>query len=74
MRFTKMQGCGNDFIMVDCISREIRDPSELAIKICDRHFGIGADGLICILPSDIADFRMRMFDPDGTEAEMCGMG
>ncbi len=71
--FTKMHGAGNDFIMVETGDAR-RDWSSLAIKMCDRHFGIGADSLILILPSDKADFQMRTFDADGTEAETCGNG
>ncbi|MCH7812078.1 MAG: diaminopimelate epimerase [Chloroflexi bacterium] len=73
MRFTKLHGTGNDFVLVDARELE-RDWSSLAKRICDRHFGIGADGLILVLPSDVADLRMRMFNPDGTESEMCGNG
>ena len=72
MIFTKMQGLGNDYIYVDCTKKIIDNPSEVAKKVSDRHFGIGSDGLVLILPSDIADFRMRMFNSDGSEAEMCG--
>ncbi len=75
--FTKMHGLGNDFVMLDCI--RFPAPSEavlpdLAVKVCDRHFGVGGDGLILILEDDEADYRMRMFNPDGSEAEMCGNG
>lgn len=73
MKFTKLQGTGNDFILVEA-SDEQRDWSRLALAMCDRHFGIGSDGLLLLLPSDNADFRMRMFDPDGSEAEACGNG
>ena len=73
MNFTKMQGTGNDFVVVDAHDLE-RDWSKLATAICDRHFGIGADGLVLVLPSEVADLRMRMFNPDGSEAEMCGNG
>lgn len=72
MKFTKMQGLGNDYIYVDCTHKPIDNPSEVAKKVSDRHFGIGSDGLVLILPSDKADFRMRMFNSDGSEAEMCG--
>lgn len=72
MKFTKMQGLGNDYIYVDCTNKSIDNPSEVAKKVSDRHFGIGSDGLVLILPSDKADFRMRMFNSDGSEAEMCG--
>ena len=75
MRFTKMHGCGNDYIYVDCITDPMpHDPAGLARSISDRHFGVGADGLILICPSDKADARMRMFNADGSEAEMCGNG
>src|SRR5262249_4945200 len=75
MRFTKMQGCGNDYIYLDCFRQSPpRDPAALARAISDRHFGVGADGLILICPSERADARMRMFNADGSEAEMCGNG
>lgn len=74
MRFTKMQGIGNDYIYLDCTKKEPADLSRLAIKLSDRHFGIGSDGLICACASEIADFRMRMFNADGSEGEMCGNG
>jgi len=73
MYFTKMQGAGNDFVLIEAGNMK-RDWSKLAIAMCDRHFGIGSDGLILILSSKKADFRMRMFNPDGTEAEACGNG
>lgn len=73
MNFTKMQGAGNDFILVET-GDDRRDWSPLVIAMCDRHFGVGSDGLLLLLPSDKADFRMRMFDPDGSEAEACGNG
>src|SRR5580692_2412339 len=75
MRFTKMQGAGNDYIYVDCFhNKPPLDPPMLSRKISDRHFGVGADGLILIGPSETADVRMRMFNADGSEAEMCGNG
>jgi diaminopimelate epimerase len=75
MRFTKMQGAGNDYIYVDCFRNPMpRDPAALSRAISDRHFGVGSDGLILICPSDRADARMRMFNADGSEAEMCGNG
>jgi len=75
MRFTKMQGCGNDYIYVDCFKEKPPgDPAALSRAISDRHFGVGADGLILICPSERADARMRMFNADGSEAEMCGNG
>ncbi len=73
MKFTKLQGTGNDFILVET-SDEQCDWSTLAVAMCDRHSGIGSDGLLLLLPSNNADFRMRMFDPDGSEAEACGNG
>jgi len=73
MRFTKMHGAGNDYVYVDCFAQpEPKDVAELACRISDRHFGVGGDGLVLILPSDAADARMRMFNNDGSEAEMCG--
>jgi diaminopimelate epimerase len=75
MRFTKMQGCGNDYIYVDCTrTAPPRDPAGLSRRISNRHFGVGSDGLILICPSERADVRMRMFNADGSEAEMCGNG
>jgi diaminopimelate epimerase len=75
MRFTKMHGIGNDYVYVDCFAQRMpADPAELSRKIADRHFGVGGDGLILICPSDKADARMRMFNADGSEAEMCGNG
>lgn len=72
MKFTKMQGLGNDYIYVDCTQNVIDNPSDVSKKVSDRHFGIGSDGLVLIMKSDIADFRMRMFNSDGSESEMCG--
>ncbi len=72
MKFTKMHGIGNNYIYVNCLEKELENPSELAVRLSDRHFGIGSDGLVLILPSKTADFRMRMFNSDGSEAEMCG--
>jgi diaminopimelate epimerase len=75
MRFTKMHGAGNDYVYVDCFRESVPDdPAELARQIADRHFGVGGDGLILIGPSPTADARMRMFNADGSEAEMCGNG
>ncbi len=75
MRFTKMQGVGNDYIYVDCFAEPMPPrPAELARRVSDRHFGIGGDGLILICPSRKADARMRMFNADGSESEMCGNG
>ena len=74
LNFTKMQGLGNDYVYIDATKENIENPSELSKYISDRHFGVGSDGLILICPSDKADFRMRMFNSDGSEAEMCGNG
>jgi len=73
LQFTKVQGLGNDFVIIDGTTEEqISDYATAAVKLCDRHFGIGADGLVVVLPSKTADFRMRIFNSDGSEAEMCG--
>lgn len=72
MQFTKMHGIGNDYVYVNCFDQSIEQPAKLAVAISDRHFGVGSDGLVLICPSDRADVRMRMFNPDGSEAEMCG--
>lgn len=74
MKFTKMQGLGNDYVYVNCFREKITDPSALALKISDRHFGVGSDGLIMINPSDKADFEMEMYNADGSRGEMCGNG
>ncbi len=78
MRFTKMQGAGNDYVYVDCFHERVPQRSDelasLARRISDRHFGVGGDGLILICPSERADARMRMFNADGSESEMCGNG
>lgn len=74
MKFTKMQGCGNDYVYINCFEENVENPSELAIKMSNRNFGVGSDGLILVMPSDIADCRMRMFNSDGSESEMCGNG
>ncbi|MCI7322147.1 MAG: diaminopimelate epimerase [Lachnospiraceae bacterium] len=74
MKFTKMHGCGNDYVYVNLFEEKIKDPAALSIKVSDRHFGIGSDGLITIGPSEQADFRMRIYNADGSEAEMCGNG
>lgn len=74
MKFTKMHGCGNDYVYVNLFEETIKNPAELSIKISDRHFGIGSDGLITIGPSEIADFTMHIYNADGSEAEMCGNG
>ncbi|GHT67989.1 diaminopimelate epimerase [Bacteroidia bacterium] len=67
-----MQGAGNDYVYVDCTTNEISNPNELSVKISDRHFGVGSDGLVLICKSAVADFKMRMFNADGSEAQMCG--
>lgn len=72
MRFTKMQAYGNDYVYIDAIHQELKNLPELARFVSDRHFAIGSDGMVLICPSDKGDFRMRMFNPDGTEGEMCG--
>ncbi|HNX27570.1 MAG TPA: diaminopimelate epimerase [Phycisphaerae bacterium] len=74
MKFTKMHGIGNDYVYINGFEETINNPAALAVKVSDRHFGIGSDGLIMILPSDIADVRMRMFNADGSEGRMCGNG
>ena len=74
MRFTKMQGCGNDYVYVNCFKETVENPEAVSIFVSDRRFGIGSDGLILIMPSDKADFRMRIFNADGSEAMMCGNG
>jgi diaminopimelate epimerase len=75
MRFTKMHGIGNDYVYVDCVTgKPPRDPAALSRAVSDRHFGVGSDGLILLCPSERADVRMRMFNADGSEAEMCGNG
>ena len=72
MKFTKMQGIGNDYIYINCFEEKVDDPAALSRRISDRHFGAGSDGLVMIMPCGDADFRMRMFNADGSEAEMCG--
>lgn len=72
MRFTKMQAYGNDYVYIDAINQKLDNLNELAKFVSDRHFGIGSDGMVLICPSTVADFKMRIFNPDGTEAEMCG--
>ena len=74
MRFTKMQGLGNDYVYLNGLDGLPEDLPELARRISDRHFGVGSDGLICICPSQTADFKMRIFNADGSEGEMCGNG
>ena len=72
MKFTKMQGCGNDYIYVNCFTETVADPSAAAIRLSDRHFGVGGDGLVLICPSNVADFCMEMYNADGSRSEMCG--
>ena len=72
LRFTKMHGCGNDYVYVNCFEQEVQDPVALSIVISDRHFGVGGDGLVLICPSAVADAKMRMFNADGSEGKMCG--
>ncbi len=72
MKFTTMHGCGNDYIYIDCFKETVTNESELAVKLSDRHFGIGGDGIILIKKGTAADFEMVMYNPDGTRAEMCG--
>ena len=74
LKFTKMHGLGNDYVYMDAINQQIENRAELAKKVSDRHFGIGSDGLILICKSSVADFKMQMFNSDGSEAEMCGNG
>ena len=74
MKFTKMQGLGNDYVYVNCFKEKIENPSEVAIKVSNRNFGVGSDGLIMINPSKVADFEMEMYNADGSRGEMCGNG
>lgn len=74
MKFTKMHGCGNDYIYVNCLEETVENPKDTAIKVSDVHFGIGSDGLILVCPSKVADFRMAMYNADGSEGKMCGNG
>lgn len=74
IKFTKMQGLGNDYVYLDCTKPHPEDLNAFARRVSDRHFGVGSDGLICICPSEKADFMMRMFNVDGSEGEMCGNG
>lgn len=74
LKFTKMHGIGNDYIYINCFEQNIENPEELAIKLSDRHFGVGGDGIILVCPSEIADAKMRMFNLDGSEGKMCGNG
>lgn len=72
MEFTKMQGCGNDYIYFNCMEQELSEPGPLSVRLSDRHFGIGGDGIVLICRSDLADAKMRMFNADGSEGKMCG--
>lgn len=72
MKFAKMQGCGNDYVYVNCFEEKVENPKELAIRVSERHFGIGADGLILIQPSEKGDFTMSMYNADGSQGQMCG--
>jgi diaminopimelate epimerase len=74
MKFTKMHGAGNDYVYVNCFEETVENPPEAAIRVSNRNFGIGSDGLILIMPSLVADVKMRMFNSDGSESEMCGNG
>ena len=74
VKFTKMHGCGNDYVYIDCTKEMIDNPEKVSEYVSDRHFGIGSDGLILICPSDVADFRMKMYNADGSEGSMCGNG
>lgn len=74
MKFTKMQGLGNDYVYVNCFKEKIENPSEVAIRVSNRNFGVGSDGLIMINPSKVADFEMEMYNADGSRGEMCGNG
>ena len=72
INFTKMHGCGNDYIYINCFNQTISDPNKLSIEMSARHFSVGSDGVVLIMKSDIADARMRMFNADGSEGKMCG--
>ncbi len=74
MKFTKMHGIGNDYVYVNCFKETVENPSEVAVKVSDRHFGIGSDGLILIKPSEVADGKMEMYNADGSQGAMCGNG
>ena len=74
MKFTKMEGLGNDYVYINCFSEKVENPEKLAIAMSDRHFGVGSDGVILIKPSDKADFTMDMYNADGSRSEMCGNG
>lgn len=72
MKFTKMHGAGNDYIYINCFKEKVENPSSLAVRVSDRHFGIGSDGLVLICPSEKADFKMDMYNADGSQGKMCG--
>ena len=74
MKFTKMQGCGNDYVYINCFKEKVENGPELAIKVSNRNFGVGSDGLILICPSDVADVKMVMYNADGSQSQMCGNG
>ena len=74
MKFTKMHGIGNDYVYVNCFTEQVRDPEQVSCRISDRHFGIGSDGLVLIRPSSVADFKMEIYNADGSRAKMCGNG
>ncbi len=74
MQFTKMQGIGNDYIYINCFRETVKDPAALSIRLSDRHFGVGSDGVILIEPSEIADCKMDMYNADGSRGKMCGNG
>lgn len=74
LKFTKMHGCGNDYVYFSCFDQTIENPEEVSIKLSDRRFGIGGDGIILVCPSEVADAKMRMFNLDGSEGKMCGNG
>ena len=72
LKFTKMQGCGNDYIYFNCFEQDVVAPESLSVYLSDRHFGVGGDGVVLICPSQVADAKMRMFNLDGSEGKMCG--
>ncbi len=74
MKFTKMQGCGNDYLYFNCMEQSIPNTAEVAVRLSDRHFGVGGDGIILIKPSKVADFYMEMYNADGSQGKMCGNG
>ena len=74
LKFTKMQGCGNDYIYFNCFEQKINNPEGLSVRFADRRYGIGGDGVILICPSDYADAKMKMYNLDGSEGKMCGNG